>query len=609
MSANNGSLIERGRSMVRNPLKTKICREATALLISALAIQAWALSDGYILCGAWGNNYTYLFDKDGKVIHTWNHKSLPDSKNGYSCYLLENGNLLRSGQAPSSIRVSANAQPLQGTINEIDHAGAVVWTYTHADEEKMMHHDFKPMPNGHIIGVSFLNVTKADAIAAGIDSSIFSNSGSGIGGTRTIEAEEIFELVPDRTGGGDHQIVWQWRILDHVIPEAQAGEHPELFNGKTGPLFVGQWVHLNGIDYDAKRDLVLFSSRVHSEVFVIDHSTTTAEAAGHTGGTHGKGGDLLYRWGRPSNYLVEYKLDTVYTAADTTTDWMGREVITPADTTVAILKQRHANDVVNCLHSPTWIPEGYRGAGNILFFHNNVDAGMSRLGASQVIEVTPSFSEPGKFLLAPGVPSGPAAAAWTYVPADDMFSKSMSTALRMKNGNTLIHEAYPGDNRSGKNSTVREVDPSGKVVWGPFTLESPVDSSADTGSQDPGIPWGGGLVGTAGFNPAKIMYYPSDYIGIAKLFEKLGITVKTAGARGANRSRKVEMARLQGKIDLTGVKDARVTFFSVQGRLIASFNPGTDRFSIPVRMLPSGTVLVKIVAPECSKTTMISLVR
>jgi len=35
---------------------------------------------------------------------------------------------------------------------------------------------------------------------------------------------------------------------------------------------------------------------------VIDHSTTTAQAAGHSGGTYGKGGDLLYRWGNPNAY-------------------------------------------------------------------------------------------------------------------------------------------------------------------------------------------------------------------------------------------------------------------------------------------------------------------
>jgi hypothetical protein len=37
-------------------------------------------------------------------------------------------------------------------------------------------------------------------------------------------------------------------------------------------------------------------------LWVIDHQTTTAQAASHTGGRYNKGGDLLYRWGNPQTY-------------------------------------------------------------------------------------------------------------------------------------------------------------------------------------------------------------------------------------------------------------------------------------------------------------------
>ncbi len=36
----------------------------------------------------------------------------------------------------------------------------------------------------------------------------------------------------------------------------------------------------NEADYDAERDLIIFSSRNFNEVYIIDRSTNTAEAAG-----------------------------------------------------------------------------------------------------------------------------------------------------------------------------------------------------------------------------------------------------------------------------------------------------------------------------------------
>jgi hypothetical protein len=160
-----------------------------------------------------------------------------------------------------------------------------------------------------------------------------------------------------------------------------------------------------------------------SEVWIIDHSTTTAEAAGHAGGRSGKGGDILYRWGNPQVYRAG-------TADDQ-----------------RLFVQHHAH----------WIPKDLPGEGHMLVFNNG------RRGASgpysSVDEIVLPVDVQGRYEREAGQKFGPAEPAWSYTAPDPtkFYSSFISGASRLANGNTIIC--------SGANGIMFEVTPDKKVLW------------------------------------------------------------------------------------------------------------------------------------------------
>jgi hypothetical protein len=170
---------------------------------------------------------------------------------------------------------------------------------------------------------------------------------------------------------------------------------------------------------------LILSVKGYNEVMVIDHSTTSAEAKGTTGGRWGKGGSILYRWGMPSNYGVS-----------------GTQV----------LKGQHCG---------SWIPDTMLGSGLPIpgaFNMVCVDNGNKR-----VLEFIPAGTKNGVYPRTTGTAYAPASLLWTYGVSD--MQGNEGTCQRLPNGNTVICTGGTGGGMGGGTCRVFEINSSGTVVW------------------------------------------------------------------------------------------------------------------------------------------------
>ncbi len=370
--------------------------------------------DGYVLFAPIVSDSTYLIDKCGRRIHTWHANLQP----GLSAYLLQDGTLLRSGSVGNPI---FNQGGTGGRITRFDWNSNILWTYLLSDDTECQHHDMCYLPNGNILVIMWESKTAAQMLQAGRNPNISNN---------TFWPEKIVELAP--SGTNQATIVWQWHVWDHVVQDYDATKdnygtvaaHPELVDLNLFPLqpaASGDWLHVNGIDYNPALDQIMLSVHNLGEIWIIDHSTTTAEAAGHSGGARGKGGDLLYRWGNPQNYGAG----------------------TPADQQLFVQ------------HDAQWIKPGIPDSGKILIFNN----GTGRPGGnySSVDMINPPV-ENGVYLLA-GQAYGPAAPDWSYTAPTptDFYANIISGAQKIANGNVLIC--------SGPQGEFFEVDSNKNLAW------------------------------------------------------------------------------------------------------------------------------------------------
>ncbi len=364
--------------------------------------------DGYTLFGPQDSRETFLINNCGEKIHSWTSNYLP----GLSSYLLENGTLLRTG------RIMGNGGG-SGIVEMLDWNSNVIWSHSVSATHGRQHHDIELLPNGNILLIVWDRKTQTEVSDAGSTTTV-----------AAINSEQIIEIQPDIVNGGA-TVVWEWKAWDHLIQEEDStkqhygivADHPEKIDINFLNHNKADWLHFNGIDYNAELDQIILSVHNFSEFWIIDHSTTTQEAASSSGGTYGKGGDLLYRWGNPRAY-----------------------------------NQGTSNDQKLFLqHDTHWIEDGNTDAGKILLFNNQ--AGTSEnLNYSTVDIVALPVTPNGAYSYNGGAYT-PTEFHWTYKAANptDFFSNIISGVQRLSNGNTLICEGVGG--------RFFEIDINNVIVW------------------------------------------------------------------------------------------------------------------------------------------------
>ena len=350
----------------------------------------------------------YLIDPLGRIAHAWHLPgTTPHAK------LLDNGNLLAIGSID--------------TISEFDPRSSLVWRHR---ADNRIHHDFLKMPNGNVLLLVQGIKTRQEAIAAGANPEFVHENG--------IEYDYLAEVRPSGASGGE--VVWEWSVWDHLIQDfdptkpnyGAPAEHPELIDlnfllesiSERRPQNPQDWTHANAIDYNPALDQIMLSPRHFSELWIIDHSATTQEARGSSGGNSGMGGDLLYRWGNPRAYRHG-------DARDQRLFWQ---------------------------HQTHWIPPGIPGAGNILIFNNgNEFPGYERFYSS-IDEIAPPV-DGYRYRRPDAAPYPPGAPQWTYAaetPAD-FYAPFISGTQRLPNGDTLVVDGTTG--------TIFQATPDGKTTW------------------------------------------------------------------------------------------------------------------------------------------------
>jgi hypothetical protein len=324
------------------------------------------------------------------------HQWASNFKPGQSVYLLKNGNLLRAINDSNTAFISGG-----GGIEKFDWNNRLLWSYKISNSLTCLHHDIYPMPNGNLLAILWEKKTKQEAIAVGRNPDLVGNY---------VWNEKIIELKPK--GKNEAEIVWHWDVWDHLVQDFNPNlpnygsikDNPSKLNINYKASKDEDWLHFNAITYNEELDEILISNRNFSEIFIIKHSKNSE--------------GIIYRWGNASAYNSNLQ----------------------------------KSQQLFSQHSPCWIPKGFKEGGKIILFNNGITRSSNPYSTVEI--VSPAKNLTNAYILDETLKPD-----WIYsdTSAKKFYSKNVSNAQVLKNGNVLICEGAKG--------RFFEIDERKNIVW------------------------------------------------------------------------------------------------------------------------------------------------
>jgi hypothetical protein len=372
---------------------------------------------------------THLIDMNGNEVHRWDAEGFPPVLLDPALTGGKRGNVLV--QLASTTGTSNEGNGLRNqAIGELDWNSNVVWqwgaaggaqdAYSAPVEGKAppqvpggsakQHHDWRRLPNGNTLVLANL-VHPVAGFAA---------------------PQVLDDVIYEVNKQGD--IVWKWVASEHLNEFGFSPASLKLVKDGYSPRGLGapfDYLHINNMSVlGPNRWFDAGDQRFHPENILIDS--------------------------REANFIVILDKKTGKVVWNLGPDY-------PAQVRGPRVLPRPVDQIVG-QHDAHLIEPGLPGAGNILVFDNQGEAGYPRVSVgvqprSRVLEVDPVKKQ----------------IVWEYTGGDSngpewsFYSSFISSARRLPNGNTLIDE--------GMNGRIFQVTNKGDIAWeyvSPYFAPTPV---------------------------------------------------------------------------------------------------------------------------------------